>query len=82
MYLIMFIVIVLFSGNFLPPELVSPVMQYIINILPLSHAIPLINDITLRGIPLNLTHVAFLNLNSLIFIVLAYIIYKFKKLEV
>jgi ABC-2 type transport system permease protein len=82
MYLIMFIIIVLFSGNFLPPELISPVMQYIINVLPLSHAIPLITDITLKGLPLNLTHVLFLNLDSLVFIALAYIIYKFKKLEV
>jgi len=82
MYLIMFIVIVLFSGNFLPPELISPVMRYIINILPLSHAIPLITDITLKGLSMNITHVVFLNLNSLIFIILAYIIYKFKKLEV
>ncbi|TFF84021.1 MAG: ABC transporter permease [Promethearchaeota archaeon] len=82
MYLIMFIIIVLFSGNFLPPELISPVMQYIINLLPLSHAIPLITDITLKGLPLNLTHVLFLNLDSLVFIALAYIIYKFKKLEV
>jgi len=82
MYLIMFIVIVLFSGNFLPPELISPVMQYIINVLPLSHAIPLITDITLKGLPPDLTHIAFLNLDSLIFIVLAYIVYKFKKLEV
>lgn len=82
MYLIMFIIIVLFSGNFLPQDLISPVMGYIINVLPLSHAIPLITDITLKGLPPNLTHVAFLNLNSIIFIVLAYIIYKFKKLEV
>ncbi len=82
MYLIMFIVIVLFSGNFLPPELISPAMQYIINILPLSHAIPLITDITLKGLPMSLNHILFLNLNSLIFVVLAYIIYKFKKLEV
>ena len=82
MYLIMFIIIVLFSGNFLPQDLISPVMGYIINILPLSHAIPLITDITLKGLTPNLTHVAILNLDSLIFIVLAYITYKFKKLEV
>ncbi|TFF86805.1 MAG: ABC transporter permease [Promethearchaeota archaeon] len=82
MYLIMFIVIVLFSGNFLPTDLISPVMRYVINALPLSHAIPLITDITLKGLPPSLYHLMFLNLDSLIFIALAYIIYKFKKLEV
>jgi len=82
MYLIMFIVIIMFSGSFIPPELISPEMQYVINILPLSHAFPLVTDIILKGLGLNLEHVLVLNLNSVIFVFLAYIIYRFKKIEV
>ncbi|MFW9945777.1 MAG: ABC transporter permease [Candidatus Odinarchaeota archaeon] len=82
MYLIMFIIIIMFSGSFIPPELISPEMQYVINILPLSHAFPLVTDIILKGLGLNLEHVLVLNLNSVIFVFLAYIIYRFKKIEV
>lgn len=82
MYLIIFIVIIMFSGSFIPPELISPEMQYVINILPLSHAFPLVTDIILKGLGLNLEHVLVLNLNSVIFVFLAYIIYRFKKIEV
>ncbi len=82
MYLIMFIVIIMFSGSFIPPELISPEMQYVINILPLSHAFPLVTDIILKGLGLNLEHVLVLNLNSVIFVFLAYVIYRFKKIEV
>lgn len=82
MYLIMFIIIIMFSGSFIPPELISPEMQYVINILPLSHAFPLVTDIILKGLGLNLEHVLVLNLNSLIFVFLAYVIYRFKKIEV
>jgi len=57
-------------------------MQYVINILPLSHAFPLVTDIILKGLGLNLEHVLVLNLNSVIFVFLAYIIYRFKKIEV
>ncbi|MFW9865064.1 MAG: ABC transporter permease [Candidatus Thorarchaeota archaeon] len=84
MYLILFIIILIFSGGFLPPELILPEMQIIIDILPLSHASPLITDITLKGLSLkaNLDHLLYLNLNSLVFIILAYIFYRFKKVEV
>lgn len=82
MYLIIFIVIIMFSGSFIPPELISPEMQYVINILPLSHAFPLVTDIILKGLGLNLEHVLVLNLNSVIFVFLAYVIYRFKKIEV
>jgi ABC-2 type transport system permease protein len=82
MYLIMFIIIIMFSGTILPPDLILPEMQYVINILPLSHAAPLITDITLKGLSLNLEHVLVLNLNSLLFLLFAYIFYRFKKVEV
>jgi ABC-type multidrug transport system permease subunit len=84
MYLILFIIILIFSGGFLPPELILPEMQIIIDILPLSHASPLITDITLKGLSFraNLDHLLYLNLNSLVFIILAYIFYRFKKVEV
>ena len=82
MYLIMFIVIILFSGGILPLNINQPIVKIIINFLPLSNAIPLITDITLKGLPPNLESLFWLNLSSMIYVMLAYIIYMFKKLEV
>ena len=50
--------------------------------LPLSHASVLITDITLRGLPLNLEHAFVMLIISFVFLTIAYIAYKFKKLEV
>jgi len=82
MYLIMFIVIILFSGALLPLNIDEPIVKIVINLLPLSNAIPLITDITLKGLSPNLESLFWLNLSSVIYIMLAYIIYMFKKLEV
>ena len=82
MYLIMFIVIILFSGSVLPLNVTQPGVQIFINLLPLSNAVPLITDVTLKGLSPNLESLFWLNLSSLIYIMLAYIIYMFKKLEV
>jgi len=82
MYLIMFIIIILFSGTILPLNITDPSVQIILNLLPLSNAVPMITDITLKGLSLNLTSLFWLNLSSLIYVTLAYIIYMFKKLEV
>lgn len=82
LYLMMFIVIILFSGQFLPQESLSPIMVSVISVFPLNHAIPLITEITLKGFSMDLEHVLLLNLDSLIFIALSYIAYKLKKVEV
>jgi len=82
MYMMLFIVIIIFSGTILPAETLGDSMRFIIEIFPLSHSSILISDITMRGLGFNAEHVIKLNLISLVFLVLAYISYKFKKLEV
>ena len=77
-----FVIIILFSGSILPLGDIEGGMQIFMNMLPLSNAVPLITDITLKGLPLNLTSLFWLNLSSSIYVILAYIIYMFKKLEV
>ena len=81
MYLMMFIVMIIFSGTFLPAESLGGA-KFIADFLPLSHASILITDVTLRGLNLNLEHVFSLLLIALVFLIAAYISYKFKKLEV
>ncbi len=81
MYLMMFIVIIIFSGTLLSAESLGGA-KFLADFLPLSHASVLITDITLRGLPLNLEHVFSMLMISLVFLTFAYIAYKFKKLEV
>lgn len=81
MYLMLFIVMIIFSGTLLPAESLGGA-RFLADFFPISHASILITDITLRGLPLNLKHVLSILLISLIFLVAAYISYKFKKLEV
>ena len=81
MYLMMFIVIIIFSGTLMPPESLGSA-RFITDMLPLSHASILITDITLRGLSLNLEHVLSILLISFVFLLIAYIAYKFKKVEV
>ena len=82
LYLMMFIIVVIFSGSLLPTESLGQGMRIFVNLLPLNHASVLITDITLRGLSFNAKHVIYLNLISLVFLILAYITYKIKKLEV
>ena len=81
MYLMMFIVIIIFSGTIMSADSLGGA-KFLADFLPLSHASVLITDITLRGLPLNLEHVFFMLMISLVFLTIAYIGYKFKKLEV
>jgi len=81
MYLMYFIVILIFSGIFLDPE-ISPIMGFITNLFPLGYSSPMITRVTLKGLPLELVPVISLNLISLTYVILAYIIYRFKKVEV
>ncbi len=81
MYLMMFIVMIIFSGTLLPAESLGGA-RFLADFLPLSHGSILITDITLRGLNLNIEHVLSLLLITLVFLIGAYVSYKFKKLEV
>jgi len=81
MYMMLFIIIIIFSGTIMPPESLGSA-RVLSDMLPLSHASVLITDITLRGLSLNLEHMLSLLLISFVFLVSAYIAYKFKKVEV
>ncbi len=83
-YMMFFIVIVIFSGSFIPADLLPAFFKPIINVLPLSHAIPIVVDLTLKGLPImnNFNHLLVLIIQSLVFLILGYIIYQLKKIEV
>jgi ABC-type polysaccharide/polyol phosphate export permease len=81
MYLMLFIVMIIFSGTLLPAESLGGA-RFLADFFPISHASVLITDITLRGLNLDLEHVISILLISLFFLIAAYISYKFKKLEV
>lgn len=82
LYIMFFITILIFSGAFVDASSLAPAMQTLINSLPLGHAIPLLVDITLKGLTISLEHFLPLNLISAVFLFLAYVIFKFKKVEV
>ena len=82
MYIMFFVVIMMFSGAFIKLEKLSLPMQVIVNSLPLSHAVPLIIGVTKKGLPIDFYHFLSLNLISLVFLVMAYIAFRFKKVEV
>ncbi|MEJ2248686.1 MAG: ABC transporter permease [Candidatus Lokiarchaeota archaeon] len=77
-----FIMILMFSGSFFNVESLPIFLQLIINSLPLTHGINLIVNITLKGLPIDLNRVFNLLLISIGFLLMTYIIYSFKKLEV
>ena len=81
LYLMLFIIMIIFSGTLLPAESLGG-LKFLADFFPISHASVLITDITLRGSPLNLEHVLSILLISLIFLFVAYVSYKLKKLEV
>ncbi len=81
-YIMLFIMITMFSGAFIPAEQLPAFMQPIISIFPLSHATPLIEGIMFRGLPFNLLDGGYLLILSLIFVILAYIAFKIKTPEV
>ncbi|MFX0070469.1 MAG: ABC transporter permease, partial [Candidatus Hermodarchaeota archaeon] len=82
MYMMIFIVIIMFSGSFIRIESLPFAMQMIINSLPLSHSIPLINNVTMKGLPIDYSHFLSLSLISITFLLIAYIAFRFKKVEV
>ena len=82
LYMMFFIVVIMFSGAFIRIDSLPLTMQIIINLLPLSHTIPLILTITLKGLPIDLAHFLSLGLISISFVIMAYIAFRFKKVEV
>jgi ABC-2 type transport system permease protein len=82
LYIMFFIVVVMFSGSFIRIESLPIAMQIIINSLPLSHAVPLIVNITLRGLSIDWSHFLSLALIALSFLLMSYIAFKFKRVEV
>lgn len=82
LYMMFFITVIMFSGTFINIEALPLAMQIIINSLPLSHAIPLIVNITMKGLPIDYAHMASLALISTTFAIMAYIAFRFKKVEV
>ena len=81
MYMMLFIIIIIFSGTILPPESLGSA-RFLSDMLPLSHSSVLITDITLRGLSLNLESSLSILLISFVFLAIAYIAYMFKKVEV
>ena len=80
MYLMFFIVLLVFSGLFFASD--SPILALITAIFPLGYASPMITSITLKGKPIDLISVLSMSLISLVFVLMAYIVYRFKKVEV
>jgi ABC-2 type transport system permease protein len=82
LYLMFFIIIMMFSGQFINVDGLPAVMQIFINILPLGHGIPLVVEVTLKGLPIDLGRVLGLLAISGGAIVLTYIFYSIKSVEV
>lgn len=82
MFIMLFIMVTLFSNAFLPIDLMPKFMGRIAMFFPLTHAIPIIRDITLRGFGLESDHTGYLVILSLVYIIIAYIAFARKKVEV
>ncbi len=80
MYLMFFIVLIVFSGMFGMGS--TDEMDFVTNLLPLVYSKELIASITLRGSPLNMLSAFKMIIISLVFLLLAYLTYRFKKVEV
>jgi ABC-2 type transport system permease protein len=80
MFLMFFIVLLVFSGLFFESD--SPILALITAMFPLGYASPMITSITLKGKPIDLISVLSMSLISLVFVLMAYIVYRFKKVEV
>lgn len=82
LYIMFFIAIMMFSGSFIKIDKLPLAMQVIVNSLPLSHAVPLIINVTKKGLPIDFYHILSLNLISIVFLIMAYIAFRFRKVEV
>ncbi len=81
LYLMFLIVLLVFSGMFMDKE-ISPAMTFITNLLPLVYSSEMFVNISLKGLPLNIHSALMMIIISSMFLILAYMIYRFKKVEV
>ena len=81
MYLMFFIVLIVFSGMFMDKE-ISPAMTFVTNLLPLVYSGEMMVGITLKGLPLDPYSSLMLIIISSVFLLMAYFVYRFKKVEV
>ncbi len=77
-----FIVLFLLSGIFIPIDGMPPAIQVIAYSLPLAHGAPIINEITTKGASLATPAFFILVLISAVFIILSFIIFTRKRMEV
>lgn len=78
-----FIFLTLFSGSFIPISDMPPIFGIIANALPFAHILPLYENIALRGFGLEVVqHVVPLLIFCAVLIILALIIFQFRKMEV
>ncbi|TXT58093.1 MAG: membrane protein of unknown function [Promethearchaeota archaeon] len=82
LYLMFFIMIMLFSGQFINLSGLPDAMRIFVNMLPLSHGIPLVIDITLKGLPIDIGKVLGLIFISIGAVILTYLFYSIKSIEV
>jgi ABC-type multidrug transport system permease subunit len=82
MFIALFIMLALFSNAFISVDSLPSIFHSIAIIFPLTHAIPLVRDITLRGLPLTLAGAAPLLILSFVYLLIAYIAFARKKVEV
>ncbi len=78
-----FIFLTLFSGQFIPIEDMPPAFGIIANALPFAHILPLFQNITFRGTGLEfIPHVLPLLIFCVVLVLLALIVFRFRKMEV
>lgn len=77
-----FIFLALFSGAFIPVSDMPSAFGVIANALPFAHVIPLFQNTAFRGAPLEFAHVYPLLIFCLVLLVLALIVFRFRKMEV
>ncbi|MHA1270126.1 MAG: ABC transporter permease [Candidatus Helarchaeota archaeon] len=82
LYIGVFIFFILFSGAFIPVDTMPTAAQMFSNSLPITHAVELFLDVSLRGFPLNLFRVLAILIFIVVLLVVSIIIFKFRKMEV
>ncbi|MHA1684057.1 MAG: ABC transporter permease [Promethearchaeota archaeon] len=82
MFMMFFIAFTMFCQNFLPMDNIPNFMRGLTSIFPLTHAIPLLGDIMLKGMGMSLIHTFFLLGIGFFFYIGALIAYSLKKVEV
>jgi len=82
LYMMLFVSILIFSPTYMSPEELPSILQMVLNIFPLVHAQPMVFDITFKGLPIDFFSFGNLMILCGIYILLAYIIFLFKKVEV